>query len=111
MQPKAKYTLYVLASAAAVIVYAALLWRGPWWIDGAHLRTSNLEPADGVVITGFRTTLVALGAGAIATMGLYYTHRAHQQNAPTFRSHEEQGPRTGRFDEGRASHRAIRRSH
>ncbi|MBD3545573.1 pentapeptide repeat-containing protein [Streptomyces sp. JV180] len=84
MQPKAKYTLYVLASAAAVIVYAALLWRGPWWIDGAHLRTSNLEPADGVVITGFRTTLVALGAGAIATMGLYYTHRAHQQTRQLF---------------------------
>uniref|UniRef100_A0AAU1HUH0 Pentapeptide repeat-containing protein n=1 Tax=Streptomyces sp. NBC_00180 TaxID=2903632 RepID=A0AAU1HUH0_9ACTN len=58
--------------------YVLLLWRGPWWIDGEHLRTQDLQPADGVVITGFRTMLVALGAGAVAAFGLYYTHRNHQ---------------------------------
>ncbi|MFJ9198046.1 pentapeptide repeat-containing protein [Streptomyces flaveolus] len=58
--------------------YVLLLWRGPWWVDGDHLRTRDLQPADGVVITGFRTMLVALGAGAVAAFGLYYTHRNHQ---------------------------------
>jgi hypothetical protein len=84
MQPKTKRVLLAMVFAAAAIVFTALLWRGPWWIDGAHLRTDNLEPADGVVITGFRTTLVALGAGVVAGLGLYYTHRAHQQTKELF---------------------------
>ncbi|MFF0033522.1 pentapeptide repeat-containing protein [Streptomyces avermitilis] len=68
----------------AVIGYALLLWRGPWWIDGAHLRSKNLQPADGVVITGFRTMLVAVGAGALAALGLYYTHKSHRQTEMLF---------------------------
>ncbi|WP_308354439.1 pentapeptide repeat-containing protein [Streptomyces sp. NK08203] len=64
--------------------YAVLIWKGPWWVDGAHLRTQDLQPADGVVITGFRTTLVALGAGAIAVVGVYYTHRSFRQAEKLF---------------------------
>jgi hypothetical protein len=60
------------------------MWKGPWWFDGDHLRQKNLEPADGVVITGFRTALVALGAGVIAGLGLYYTHRSHQTTERLF---------------------------
>ncbi|MFI2350860.1 pentapeptide repeat-containing protein [Streptomyces sp. NPDC019443] len=62
-------------SAVLFVGYSLLLWRGPWWLDGGHLRTKNLQPADGVVITGVRTALVALGAGALAVGGLYYTDR------------------------------------
>ncbi|WP_030675262.1 pentapeptide repeat-containing protein, partial [Streptomyces rimosus] len=71
---------YVLLAflAAGAAGYTLLLWHGPWWIDGAHLRTRDLQPADGVVITGFRTALVALGAGLIAAGGLFYTHRTLQ---------------------------------
>ncbi|MCL6293174.1 pentapeptide repeat-containing protein [Streptomyces sp. 43Y-GA-1] len=66
----------VLALLAATFVgYALLLWQGPWWLDGDRLRRRDLQPADGVVITGFRTTLVALGAGAVAGAGLFYTDR------------------------------------
>ncbi|MFF2235740.1 pentapeptide repeat-containing protein [Streptomyces anulatus] len=61
--------------AAAFLGYALLLWQGPWWLDGDRLRRRDLQPADGVVITGFRTTLVALGAGAVAGAGLFYTDR------------------------------------
>ncbi|MEJ8653437.1 pentapeptide repeat-containing protein [Streptomyces sp. MS1.AVA.3] len=68
----------VVLLGALILGYSLLLWRGPWWLDGNHLRTKRLEPADGVVITGFRTTLVALGAGFIAAIGLYYTHRTLQ---------------------------------
>lgn len=84
MQARMKRFLLVLVSAIGVVAYAALLWRGPWWFDGAHLRTEDLQPADGVVITGFRTMLVAIGAGLIAAIGLYYTHRAHQQTRELF---------------------------
>ncbi|MEV5275874.1 pentapeptide repeat-containing protein [Streptomyces werraensis] len=68
----------------AAVGYVLLLWRGPWWLDGAHLRTKNLQPADGVVITGLRTMLVALGAGAVAALGLYYTHKGHRQTEALF---------------------------
>ncbi|MFF5100953.1 pentapeptide repeat-containing protein [Streptomyces sp. NPDC000134] len=78
MKRKVKRTALGVVLALVVVGYALLLWRGPWWFDGDHLRTQNLQPADGVVITGFRTMLVALGAGAIAVFGLYYTHRNHQ---------------------------------
>ncbi|TXL87755.1 pentapeptide repeat-containing protein [Streptomyces sp. IB2014 016-6] len=68
----------LLAGALVVVVlgYGWLMWQGPWLFDGAHLRDTDLQPADGVVITGFRTSLVALGAGAIAGVGLFYTHRS-----------------------------------
>ncbi|MFJ7136355.1 hypothetical protein [Streptomyces fungicidicus] len=69
--------LFVLG-AAVVLGYGLLLWKGPWIFDGSHLRKRDLQPADGVVITGFRTMIVAVGAGAIAAVGLLYTHRNHK---------------------------------
>ncbi|WP_420082858.1 pentapeptide repeat-containing protein (plasmid) [Streptomyces sp. JL4002] len=73
-----------LGALIALVVYLLLLWKGPWWFDGAHLRTSNLQPADGVVITGFRTMLVALGVAVTAGIGLFYTHRNHQHALAQF---------------------------
>ncbi|MGP3749820.1 pentapeptide repeat-containing protein [Streptomyces sp. IBSNAI001] len=67
--------LVLVLLAGAFVGYILLLWQGPWWLDGDRLRRRDLQPADGVVITGFRTTLVALGAGAVAGAGLYYTDR------------------------------------
>ncbi|MFD7380054.1 pentapeptide repeat-containing protein [Streptomyces mirabilis] len=78
MKRKVKRTTLGGVLALVIVGYVLLLWRGPWWIDGDHLRTQGLQPADGVVITGFRTMLVALGAGAVAAFGLYYTHHNHQ---------------------------------
>ncbi|MFF3819416.1 pentapeptide repeat-containing protein [Streptomyces bluensis] len=84
MNPKSKRIALGVAFSLVILGYALLLWRGPWWIDGAHLRSKNLEPADGVVITGFRTMLVALGAGAVAALGLSYTHKGHKQTEKLF---------------------------
>lgn len=70
--------LPITAALVGVILFGLLLWKGPWWFDGAHLRTKDLEPADGVVITGFRTALVAVGVALTAAVGLIYTHRNHQ---------------------------------
>lgn len=58
--------------------YGLLLWKGPWWFDGSPIRSGNLQPADGVVITGLRTTLVALGAAVVAGSGPMYTHLSLQ---------------------------------
>lgn len=77
MMPKTRRVAFTVVLALAVVGYVLLLWRGPWWVDGAHLRSKNLQPADGVVITGFRTMLVALGVGAVAAVTLHYTHRNH----------------------------------
>ncbi|MEU3987166.1 pentapeptide repeat-containing protein [Streptomyces platensis] len=84
MKAKTKRIALPAVLALVIVGYALLLWHGPWWIDGAHLRTKNLQPADGVVITGFRTMLVALGAGAVAALGLYYTHQSHKQTENLF---------------------------
>ncbi|MFI0817230.1 pentapeptide repeat-containing protein [Streptomyces sp. NPDC021098] len=70
-----KRSLAWSAAAIGMLGFFLLLWRGPWWFDGSHLRDRALEPADGVVITGFRTMMVAMGAGVVAGVGLYYTHQ------------------------------------
>ncbi|MEV0092571.1 pentapeptide repeat-containing protein [Streptomyces sp. NPDC050738] len=106
----------VLALLAAVFVgYALLLWQGPWWLDGDRLRHAQLRPADGVVITGFRTTLVALGAGAVAGAGLYYTDRTLRHTRERDREQAEiarDGQVTSRYVEAiklLASERAVER--
>ncbi|XQE80150.1 hypothetical protein ACN24L_16460 [Streptomyces microflavus] len=81
--------LYLLATAV-VIGYGWLLWKGPWVFDGSHLRRHELQPADGVVVTGFRTMVVAVGAGFLAGAGLLYTHRNHQLAQEQFRHTQEQ---------------------
>jgi len=76
----------IAASAAFVLLF----WQGPWWFDGLHIRKVDLQPADGVVITGFRTGLVALAAGLIAGATLYYTHKKHQLEQQQFQHAQQQ---------------------
>lgn len=66
--------LWTLAVVSSATVFVVLLWKGPWWVDGAYLGP-HLTPGTGAVVTGFRTTLVAVGAGVVAGVGLYYTGR------------------------------------
>ncbi|WP_328541193.1 pentapeptide repeat-containing protein [Streptomyces sp. NBC_00371] len=89
MRAQTKHRIYAALGAAAVLGYVLMLWRGPWWLDGTHLREHDLQPADGVVITGVRTMLVALGAGVIAGLGLYYTRRTHQ-HAEKLHAHSQE---------------------
>ncbi|WP_405965743.1 pentapeptide repeat-containing protein [Streptomyces sp. NBC_00723] len=83
------FRIWALGILAAV-GFALLFWRGPWWFDGAHIRDADLEPADGVVITGFRTGLVALAAGIIAGTGLWYTHKSHRHAEKLYEHGQEQ---------------------
>ncbi|MGC0211513.1 pentapeptide repeat-containing protein [Streptomyces levis] len=102
MRNWAKKILSWAALAAAVVAYALLLWRGPWWLDGAHIRDSGLQPADGVVITGVRTALVALGAGFVAGVGLYYTHQSHRHAEKLYLHSQEQFEHARRKDREQA---------
>ncbi|MGW4548805.1 pentapeptide repeat-containing protein [Streptomyces violaceorubidus] len=49
----------------------------------------NLTPGEGAVVTGFRTTLVAIGAGVIAAFGLYYTDRNLKNSKETLKHTQE----------------------
>ncbi|KKD09723.1 pentapeptide repeat-containing protein [Streptomyces sp. WM6386] len=90
MKSKMKRIAFTVALALAATGYVLLLWHGPWWVDGSHLRSRDLQPADGVVITGFRTMLVALGVGAVAAVSLYYTHRNHVLGLRQYEQVQEQ---------------------
>jgi hypothetical protein len=80
----------VIAALALILGYGILLWKGPWLFDGSHIRKRNLQSADGVVITGFRTMVVAVGAGVLAALGVYYTHRNHKLAQEQFAHTQEQ---------------------
>ncbi|MEV8047695.1 pentapeptide repeat-containing protein [Streptomyces griseoluteus] len=78
--------------AAAVLLLIAgflwLLWKGPWLLDSAHL---NKQPTPGVaaVVSGFRTAIVAVGAGIVAGTGLVLSHRTLQHTRENDRVQSE----------------------
>ncbi|WP_179889728.1 MULTISPECIES: pentapeptide repeat-containing protein [unclassified Streptomyces] len=90
MKREAKRTLaWGGCAIGAALFTAALIW-GPWLFEGHHVRDSELVPSAGIIITGFRTMLVALAAGAIAGLGLYYTHRNHKHAERLYAHSQEQ---------------------
>ncbi|MFE5210371.1 pentapeptide repeat-containing protein [Streptomyces sp. NPDC056600] len=56
-----------------LVIFVVLLWQLPWWLDRNHLASAT--PGSAAVITGMRTALVAIAAGVVAGVGLYYTDR------------------------------------
>ncbi|MFF7393345.1 pentapeptide repeat-containing protein [Streptomyces scabiei] len=94
--------------ALAIVGYGALLWKGPWWFDGDHLREKDLQPADGVVITGFRTMVVAVGVGLTAAIGLSYTHRSHRHALDQFQHTRDKDRETAELTrEGQVTGRYV----
>ncbi|MEU6673794.1 pentapeptide repeat-containing protein [Streptomyces sp. NPDC046925] len=87
---KRRLTRYIVGGTASVAMFILLFWQGPWWLDGLHIRKTQLEAADGVVITGFRTGLVALAAGLIAAVGLYYTREKHRLERDEYQHSQDQ---------------------
>ncbi|MFD8567961.1 pentapeptide repeat-containing protein [Streptomyces sp. NPDC059639] len=90
------------AAAAGTATFIVLLIWGPWWIEGHHLRDSNgeLVSSAAIIITGFRTMLVAIAAGGFTAAGLYYTHRSHQHTVAKDREQANltrEGQVTGRY--------------
>ncbi|MGW5335484.1 pentapeptide repeat-containing protein [Streptomyces bauhiniae] len=72
-----------ISAAALLGAFILLLWKGPWWADGSQFGR-GLTPGEGAVVTGFRTTIVAFGAGILAAGSLAYTHLNHKQSRESF---------------------------
>ncbi|MCE3030618.1 MULTISPECIES: pentapeptide repeat-containing protein [unclassified Streptomyces] len=84
----AAISIGTIAALLLLGTFIILLWKGPWWSDGAHLGR-GLTPGEGAVITGFRTTVVAFGAGILAAGSLAYTHLNHKQSRESFIKSQE----------------------
>ncbi|MFI0743424.1 pentapeptide repeat-containing protein [Streptomyces sp. NPDC021100] len=67
-----------LAALGGVAAAGVALWRIPWWIDHRYLNNGLSQPV-ATTVTGVRTALLALGAGALAAVGILYTHRTLHQ--------------------------------
>ncbi|MFC4612878.1 pentapeptide repeat-containing protein [Streptomyces maoxianensis] len=67
-----QHPLIIILVTAGVCLFGWLLWQGPWVLDQPHLDDTKPGPAS--VVSGFRTAVVASGAGVVAGVGLAYTH-------------------------------------
>lgn len=63
----------VVAVLFVFVLFVVVVWRVPWWLDDHYLR-GPLTSEKATIVSGMRTALVALGAGALAVAGLFYTH-------------------------------------
>ena len=78
-------------AAALLLVIAGflwLLWKGPWFFDSVHLN-DHTTPGVASVVTGFRTAMVAVGAGVVAGTGLVLSHRTLQHTRENDRVQSE----------------------
>lgn len=69
-------TLLVASIAILGTIWIATLIWGPWVFDGSHLK--SITPGTGAAVNGFRTAVAAIGIGAAALAGLYFTHQTHE---------------------------------
>ncbi|MET9895009.1 pentapeptide repeat-containing protein [Streptomyces sp. NPDC006465] len=104
-------TRVIVGGIASTIAITVLLVWAPWWVEGHHLRDKNgeLVSSAGIIITGFRTMVIAIVAGGFTAAGLWYTHRSHQQTEKLFEHTREkdreqaeltrEGQVTGRYVE------------
>ncbi|WP_159393400.1 pentapeptide repeat-containing protein [Streptomyces rimosus] len=90
MSMQTKRTLLWAGGAVAAVLFVSLLIWGPWLLEDRHVRDPNLAPSAGIIVTGFRTMLVAVAAGAVAALGLYYTHRNHMLSQQQFTQSQQQ---------------------
>jgi type IV secretory pathway VirB2 component (pilin) len=85
-------TRIIAGGTAGTIAFIVLLTWGPWWIEGHHLRDDkgNLVASAGIIVTGFRTMLIALAAGGFTAAGLYYTREKHRLEREQFEHAQKQ---------------------
>ncbi|MDT0458090.1 pentapeptide repeat-containing protein [Streptomyces sp. DSM 41527] len=80
---------WVIAGGAALAFIGAVIW-GPWIVEGGHVRDRDLAPSAGIIVTGFRTALIAVVAGVVAGLGLWYKDREHRLAQRQFEHTQEQ---------------------
>jgi hypothetical protein len=90
-QSRRRRTRVWTGGTAGTIAFTVLLIWGPWWIEGHHLKDGegNLVSSAGILVTGFRTMLVALAAGAFTAAGLYFTREKHRLEREQFQHAQE----------------------
>ncbi|MFH8731601.1 pentapeptide repeat-containing protein [Streptomyces sp. NPDC017964] len=103
--------LATMAALAVVGCLAAMLVKGPWWFDGAHLDQLTKDDAPkAVLVTGFRTAVVSFGLAAVAVLGAYLTWKNLQVTRATLDQTRERDDRQHALSEKNLEHtRAIDR--
>ncbi|MEU5242617.1 pentapeptide repeat-containing protein [Streptomyces asoensis] len=77
--PKPNWWLVAGLAVLALAGGTVALWQLPWWLDDHWLNSMATGQARATTVSGLRTALVALGAGLVAVVGLFYTHQTWQQ--------------------------------
>ncbi|WP_060905369.1 pentapeptide repeat-containing protein [Streptomyces scabiei] len=83
-------TRLIASGTAGTVTLIILLVWAPWWVEGHRLKDDKLVTAAGVIITGFRTMLIALIVGALTIVGLYYTREKHRLEREQFQHAQDQ---------------------
>ncbi|WP_431994934.1 pentapeptide repeat-containing protein [Streptomyces griseoflavus] len=85
----------VAALAFTWLVVWVLIW-GVWELEHDRIYVTGkndeetLVQAAGIIVTGFRTSVIALIAGIFTLIGLHYTRRKHALELQQFRHTQEQ---------------------
>lgn len=79
---------WAIGGGAVLVFICAMIW-GPWVIEGQHIHDRALSPSAGIIITGFRTALIAVIAGVVALLGVWYKDREHRLAQKQFEQAQE----------------------
>ncbi|MGW7260528.1 pentapeptide repeat-containing protein [Streptomyces sp. NPDC054834] len=69
--------LYGMAVLVGIALAGVAMWQVPWQMDKIYLNNDLPLPV-ATTVTGVRTSLLAIGAGGLAAVGILYTHRTLQ---------------------------------
>ncbi|MFE2710024.1 pentapeptide repeat-containing protein [Streptomyces mirabilis] len=88
---KVPIKVWVGGTLGAALFITALIW-GPWWIEGHRLKDNKgeLVSSAGIIVTGFRTMIVAIVAGVFTALGLWYTRKKHELDQRQFEHAQQQ---------------------
>ncbi|MCX4671578.1 hypothetical protein OG453_33650 [Streptomyces sp. NBC_01381] len=81
--------IWIWGGLGTAALIAAIIWA-PWYFEGQHVRDGSLASSAGIIITGLRTAFIAVIAGAIGGLGLWYTHRNHKLAREQFEENQVQ---------------------